>query len=132
MVSYVVGVVVAVNVMRILFFLVLDVSMLRECEGDSNAGMENRGGVVAMSTMNEYVGRSHGSDIVSTAVDVLGMSVVLGMGGVCMFGSGWCGSCGAESIRGLDLGVSNPEERLGVLDVCLCLGYGGVGGIGGK
>ena len=34
--------VVAVTVMRVLLF-VLDVSMLRECEGDSNAGVGGRG-----------------------------------------------------------------------------------------
>ena len=39
-VPYVVGVVVAVTVMRVLLFVV-HVRMLRECEGDSNAGVDD-------------------------------------------------------------------------------------------
>ena len=30
------------------------------------------------------------------------------------------------------MGFTNPVETKGVLDVCLCLGCGGVGGVGGK
>ena len=33
-------------------------------------------------------------------------------------------------MRGLGLGFTNPVETEGVLDVCLCLGCGGVGGVG--
>ena len=61
--------------MRVLF--VLDMSMLREYEGDDNAG------VVAV---HEYVAGTRGSDILCSVDDVLGMSVVRGMrgiGGVC-------------------------------------------------
>ena len=36
------------------------------------------------------------------------------------------GSVGGEWIRGL--GFTNPVGTGGVLDVCLCLGCGGVGG----
>ena len=69
------GVVVVVTVMRELF--VLDVSMLRECEGVDNAGV----GVITVSA----VVHTHGSGIMSSAADVLWMSVVRGMrvGGVC-------------------------------------------------
>ena len=33
-------------------------------------------------------------------------------------------------MRGLGLGFTNPVGTWGVLDVCLCLGCGGVGGVG--
>ena len=37
-----------------------------------------------------------------------------------------------EWMRGLGLvlGFTNPVGTMGVLDVCLCLGCGGVGGVG--
>ena len=57
------------------------------------------------------------SGIVSSVADVLGMSLVRamrGVGGVYVFGSG--------SVWG-----ENPVGTGGVLDVCLCLGCGGVG-----
>ena len=40
---------------------------------------EDWGGVVMMSAGHDYVGCTRGSDIVSNAFDVLGMSVVRGM-----------------------------------------------------
>ena len=33
-------------------------------------------------------------------------------------------------MRGLDSGFTDPVKTGGVLDVCLCLGCGGVGGVG--
>ena len=33
-------------------------------------------------------------------------------------------------MRGLGLGFTNPVGTGGVLDVCLCFGFSGVGGIG--
>ena len=33
---------------------------------------------------------------------------------------------------GFGLDFTNPVETVGVLDVCLCLGCGGVGGVSGK
>ena len=82
MVPYVdvVDVVVAVTVMRVLLF-VLDVILLRECEGNGNAGVGDGGGVVGVSTEYEYVGGTRGSGIVSSAADVLGISMVRGMKG---------------------------------------------------
>ena len=68
MVTYV-DAVVAVTMMRVLF--VLHVCMLRECDGDANAG------VVVVSA--GHVGATRGSGIVSSAADVIGMSVVRGM-----------------------------------------------------
>ena len=70
------------TVMRVLLFVV-DVSMLKECEGDGNAGAGDGGGAV---TGSEYVAGTRRSGIVFSAADVLGMSVVRGMrgvGGVC-------------------------------------------------
>ena len=55
-VPYVVG---AVTVIRVLLF-VLDVSMLRECDGDSNGYVGDERGVVAVSAGHEYVGGTRG------------------------------------------------------------------------
>ena len=41
------------------------------------------------------------------------------------------GGVGGEWMRGLGLGFTNPVGTGGVLDVCLCLGGGGVGYVGG-
>ena len=49
-----------------------------------------------------------------------------------MFGFGQPGWRGGECIRILSLGFTNPVGTGGVLDVCLCLGCGGVCGVGGK
>ena len=65
--------------MHVLLF-VLDVCMLRECEGDGNAGVGAGGCVVGMSARHEYVGGTHGSGIMPNIADVLGMK---GVGGVC-------------------------------------------------
>ena len=69
---------------------------------------------------------TRGSGIVSSAADVLWMSVVRGMRGVCEM----CmclarGGVGGEEVRGLGLGFTNPVGNGGVLDVCLCFGCGG-------
>ena len=45
-----------------------------------------------------------------------------------LFGSGWHGWRGGECVRGLDFGFTNPVRIGGVLDACMCLGCGGVGG----
>ena len=67
--------------------------VLRGCAGDSNAG------VVALSV---YMGGTRGSGVLSSAGDVLEMSVVRG---VCV----WLGA-GYEvlGVRGLGLGFTNP------------------------
>ena len=80
------------------------------------------------------VGTGHmgGSHIVSSADDVLCMSVVCGMrvGGVCelcmcLAKSGIRGEGGAL-MRGLVLGFTNPVGTKRVMDMCLgCVGVGG-------
>ena len=75
--------VVAATVMRAL----LHVCMLRECDGDGNVDVGDGGCVVVVSAEN--VGGTRGSEIVSTAADVLGMSVMRGMRGV----GGMCEMC---------------------------------------
>ena len=67
----------AVTVVRVLLFG-LHVCMLRECEGDGNAGVRDGEAVVVMNA--GHVGCTHGSGIVSGAADVLGMRR---LGGVC-------------------------------------------------
>ena len=65
------------TVMCVLLF-VLHVCILREYEGDGNAGLGDRLGVMSAG----HVGGTRGSDSVSSAADVLWMSVVRGMRGV--------------------------------------------------
>ena len=52
-------------------------------DGDGNAGVGAGGGVVAVSAGCEYIGGTRGSGAVSTADDVLEMSVVRGVCEVC-------------------------------------------------
>ena len=64
--------------------------------------------------------------------NVLEMSVVRGIGGVCdmcmcLARSGVDGE-GGGWMRELGLGFTNPVGTEGVLDMCLCFGCGGVGG----
>ena len=86
-----------------------------------------------------HVGGTRGSGIVSSATDVLWMSVVRGMrrvGGVCemcmCLARGCVGGEGGKWMRGLGLGFINPVGTGEVLDGCLCIGCGGVGGVGGE
>ena len=64
--------------------------------------------------------------------DVLEMSVVRGVGGVCdmcmCLARGGVGGEGCEWMRELGLGFTNPVWTGGVLDVCLCFSCGGVCG----
>ena len=70
--------------------------MLRECEGDDNDDVGKWR--VVVSSWHEYVVGTRSSGIVSSTVDVLGMSAVRGMRGV------------------------------GLCEMCMCLARGGVGG----
>ena len=72
-----------VGAVTVLLF-VWDVSIMRECGSDGNAGVGDGGGVVAV---HEYMGGTRSSGIVSSVDDVLEMSVMRGMrgvGGMCM------------------------------------------------
>ena len=76
---------------------------------------------------------TRGSGVMSNTGDVLEMSVVRGVGGVCdmcmCLARGGVGGEGGEWMRELGLGFTNPVGTGGVLDVCLCFGCGGVGGV---
>ena len=50
------------------------------CEGDGNAGVESGGGVDVVSA---YMGGTRGSGVSASAGDVLEMSVVRSVDGVC-------------------------------------------------
>ena len=95
----------------------------------TGCGMFVGSGVVSAG----HVYGTRGSGIVSSAADVLWMSVLremIGVGGVCEM----CmclARCGVDReggawIRGLGLGFTNPVVTGGMLGVCLCLGCGGV------
>ena len=71
----------SLTLIRVLL-LVCEEIMLRECKGDSNAGVRGGGGVVAVSAGCEYMRSTHGSGVIFSATDVLEMSVVRGMRGV--------------------------------------------------
>ena len=51
---------------------------------------------------------------------------------VCVWlGAAWT-ERGGEWLRGLGMGFNNPVGTGVVLGVCLCFGYGGVGGVCGE
>ena len=57
---------------------------VRWCKGDGYTGVGDGGDVVVVSAGCEFIGGIRGSGIVSIADDVLEMSVVSGVGEVCM------------------------------------------------
>ena len=77
-----VGAVVAVTVMHVLLFCVACVYAVRllGCERDGNSDVGSGGGVVAMSA---YMSGRSGSGVLSSAGEVIEMSVVIGVGEVC-------------------------------------------------
>ena len=86
--------------------------------------------------MSACMSGTRGSGVLSSAGDVLEMSVARGVDGVCdmcmPLARGSVGGEGGEWMRGLGLGFTNPVGTGGVLDVCLCFGCGGVGGEWGR
>ena len=80
--------------------------------------------------MSACMSGTRGSGVLSSIGDVLEMSVVRGISGVCdmcmCLARGGVGGEGGEWMRELVLGFTNPVGTGGVLDVCLCCG--GVGG----
>ena len=83
MVPYVLGAVVALTVVCMMLF-VLDVNILRECEGDDNSGVGDGRGLVAMNAWHEYIGGTRGSRIMSSKYNVFVMSVRRGVCEMCM------------------------------------------------
>ena len=86
-----------------------------------------------------HVGGTRGIGIVSSAADVIWMTVVRGMrgfGGVCemcmCLDLGGVGGEEGEWMRGLGLVFTNPVRTGRVFDVYRCLGCGGVGGVYGE
>ena len=82
------------------------------------------GGGVAVS---KCMSGTRGSAVLSRAGDVLEMSVVRGVSGVCDM----CmclarGGVGGVRVRGLGLDSTNPGGTEGNWDMCLCFGCGGV------
>ena len=86
-------------------------------------------GVVAVSA---YMSGTHGQCVLSSAGDVLEMSVVRGVGGVCnmcmCLARGGVGGVDGELVTGLSLGFTYSGGTWGKWDMCLCFGCGGVGG----
>ena len=82
-----------------------------------------------------HVDGTRGPGIVSSAADVLWMSVVRrirGIGGVCEMCMYFArGSVGGEGER-IGFGFNNHVGPGEVLDVCLCFGCSGVRGVGGE
>ena len=101
------------------------------CENDGNAGVRSGGCVVAVSAC---MGGARGSGILTSTGDVLEISVVRGIGGVCemcmCLARGGVGGEGREWMGGLGLNFTNPVGTGGVLDVCLFFGCSCVGGVG--
>ena len=79
---------------------------------------------------------TRGSGVLSSTGNVLELSVVRGVGGVCdmcmCLVRGGVGGEGVEWMRELGLGFTNLMGTGGVLNMCLCFGCGGVGGVGGE
>ena len=111
-VPYVVGAVVAVTD-ACTVVCVYDARMLR-CEGDGNAGVGSGGCVVALSA---YMGGARGSGGLSSACDVLEMSVVRGVCGACdmckCLAGGELGGVVGEWLTGLGLDVYQFWRNMG-------------------
>ena len=112
--------------MRVLLF-VLHMCMLRGCEAARLTAMLVWGGGAVVLVSAGHVGGTRCSCIVSSAADVLVMSVMRGMTGVGRVYEVWMCLIRPRR-RGLGLGFTDPVVTGGLLDVCLCLGCGGVGG----
>ena len=95
--------------------------------------MGSGGGVVVVSACMYGI---RGSGVLSSTGDVLEMSVVRGVGGVCdmcmCLARRGVGGEGGVWMRESGLGFTNPVGTGGVLDMCLCFGCGGVGSVGGE
>ena len=82
--------------------------------------------------MSVYMSGTCGSGVLSSAGDMLEMSVVRGVGGVCnMYMSLARGGVGGVGGERIGLGLTNSGGTWGKWDMRLCFGCGGVGGVGG-
>ena len=92
------------------------------CESDGNTGVGSGGGVVGMSA---YMGGTRGSGVLASTGDVLEMSVVRGIGGVCdmcmCLARGGVGGVGGECVTGLGMGFTNFGGTWGKWDRCVCV-----------
>ena len=66
-----------------------------------------------MVAVSAYMSCTRGLGVLSSACDVLEMSVVRGVGGVCDMCLAWGG------VRGLGLGFTNPGGTWGKWDMCV-------------
>ena len=86
-------------------------------EGDGNAGVGSGGGVVV------YIGGTRGSDVLFSAGDVLEMSVVIGVSGMCgmymCLARGGIEGVGGEWVTGMGLGFTNSGGN-GESGICVC------------
>ena len=93
------------------------------CKGDGNAGVGSRGNVVAVSA---YIGGTGGSCVLASVGDLLEMSVVIGVDGVCdmcmCLAWGVMEGVGGDWVTGLGLGFTNSEGTWGKWVMCLCFG----------
>ena len=88
-----------------------------------------------MVAVSAYMGDTRCSGVLYSACDVLEMSVVRGVGGVCdmclcMPRGVWVVCVEGEWVRGLSLGFTNPGGTRGRWDMCLCICFCGVCGVG--
>ena len=83
--------------------------------------------------MSACISCTRGSGVLSSTGDVLEMSVVGGVDGVCdicmCLARGGMGGEGGEWMRELGFGFTNHEREGGVLDMCLCFCCGGMGSV---
>ena len=86
--------------------------------------------------MSAYMGGTRGSGVLPSAGDILEMSVVRGVGGVCdmcmCLARGGVGSVWGEWVTGLGLGFANSGGTWRKWDMYLCFGCGGADGVGGE
>ena len=76
--------------------------------------------------VSAYMCDTRGSIVLSSAGDMLEMSVVRGVGGVCDM----CMRLARGGVRGLGLVFTNPGGTWGKWNMGLC--FGGVGGVDGR
>ena len=101
----------------LLFVLHVYAARLLGCEGEGNAGVGSGGGVVVVSA---YMGGTRCSGVLASACDVLEMSVVRGVGGVCdmcmCLARGEVGGVGGDWVWALPILEEHVESG-----ICVCV-----------